>query len=128
VVTIPIATAEVLTLNSVPVLAIPALGAGNTAWVSRILAKVNFASTIYATNVNLQLKFSGAGEAIAESNTFLIRTANGIVEIPMLTTVAAGSTQYLANTDLYISVETGDPTAGDSDIVLYIEYTSQLVE
>lgn len=122
-VTIPIASAQVLTLNSVPVLAIPSPGAGYAVLVEQVTAKIAFNSAAYATNTNLQLLFSGAGEATAESATFLTRTANGMVNIPLMYSVGLSVTQILENAVLYIRTETGDATAGNSDIVVYIDYS-----
>lgn len=118
-----IPTAQVLTLNSVPIQIAAAPGAGSAILVEQVTAKINWNSVIYATNVNLQVKFTGAGEAVAESASFLIRTANGVVNIPLMYTVAAGVSQILENTALFLTVETGDPTAGNSDIFVYVDYS-----
>jgi hypothetical protein len=122
-VTLSIPTAEVLTLFSVPVLAVPAPGIGFAVLVEQVTAQIAYAGVIYATNVNLQVKFTGAGEAVAESSSFLVKTANAIVNIPLMYTVGAAVNQILENTDLYVNVETGDPTAGTSDIWIYIDYS-----
>lgn len=122
-VTIPIVSASVLTLNTTPVLAVPAPGAGFAILVEQVTARIAYAAPVYATNVNLQLIFTGAGEAVAESSSFLVKSVNGLVNIPLMYTVGAAVTQLLENTDLYIRVETGDPSAGASDIFLYIDYS-----
>ena len=122
-VAISIPTAQVLTLNSVPVLAIPAPGANKVIKVESWTAKITYNSAAYATNVTLQLLFTGSGSPVASEATFLTRTANGTVNMPLKTNAGISTTQLLANTALYINVATGDPTAGNSDIVLYIDYS-----
>lgn len=122
-VSLSVPTAEVLTLNSVPVLVASAPGVGYAILVESVIARINYAGVIYATNLNLQVIFSGAGEAVAESSSFLVRTANGIVNIPLVYTVGAAVSQILENTDLYLTVEAGDPTAGTSDIFVTVTYS-----
>jgi hypothetical protein len=122
-VALSVPTAEVLTLNSVPILVAAAPGVGYAILVESVIARINYAGVIYATNVNMQLIFTGAGEAVAESSSFLIRTANGIVNIPLVYTVGAAASQLLENTALYLTVETGDPTAGTSDIFVTVTYS-----
>lgn len=121
--TITIPTAQVLTLNSIPVLAVAAPGANKVVKVESWVAKITYNSVAYATNVTLELIFSGAGSAVASEATFLTRTANGTVNMPIKTNSGISVTQLLANTALYVKVSTGDPTAGNSDIVLYIDYS-----
>lgn len=122
-VAILIPTAQVLTLFSAPILAVAAPGANKVIYVEQWSASITYNTTAYATNVGLELIFSGAGSAVALESTFLTRTANGIVNLPLKTNAGIATTQLVANTDLYIKVAVGNPTAGDSDIVVYIDYS-----
>ena len=122
-VTVSIPTAQVLTLNSDPVLAIPAPGAGYAIVIEKVFGRIAYVAPVYATNVNLQVIYSGAGDAIAESSLVLVKTTSAMQEIPFLYAISAGATQVVENADVYIRVETGDPTAGASDLTVYITYS-----
>ncbi len=126
-VTTTILSAAVLALNTTPVLAVAAPGAGYMIKVESVQAKITYTAPVYATNTTLQLIFSGASVSVAESATFLVKTTNAIINVPFNTTVGAGQTQLLENTALYWKVATGDPTAGASDITLYVTYSIMAV-
>jgi len=119
---VSIPTAQVLTLNTVPILAIAAPGVGKAILVEHITAGITYIAPIYATNVNLQIIYDTATAPIIESATLLIKTTNAIVNMTRNVVVAAGETQIIENADVYVTVEAGDPSAGASNIVLYIEY------
>jgi len=120
---VSIPTAQVLTLNSVPIQAVAAPGAGNMTVPSYVMGYIAYVAPVYATNINLQLYHDGAGDAIAETSLLLVKTTTAYQQIPFLFTIAAGTTQMLPNAALMIRVETGDPSAGASDIAVYIEYS-----
>lgn len=119
---VAIPTGEILALNTTPILAVQAPGVGKAIVVESVTAQITYIAPVYATNVNLQLIFDTATAPIMESSTILVKTTNAIVNLPLSATVAAGETQILENTALYFTVETGDPTAGASNFVFYVEY------
>jgi len=116
--TVTIATADVLTLNATPVLLIPAITGKSAKIVSGYL-KATFNSAAYATNTaliiqGLTLSTLQAGTSIAfVSNTFknLAIVDGGTSDI-----------QMKVNEAIYVSVSTGNPTAGDSDIEVTVYY------
>jgi len=120
---VSIPSASVLTLNTVPIQAIPDPGAGYAIVIEKVIGYIAYVAPVYATNVNLQLFYETAGDAIVESSLLLVKTTTGYQELPFLYAIAAGATQIVDNEAVAIRVEVGDPTAGASDIVLYITWS-----
>ena len=114
-----ITSAEVLDLHDTPIDLVDAQGANKIIVPTQIIGELDFNSVAYATNGIVQI-FSGGTEEIASvsANGFLFGTLSRIVNIGTSNASAVGNTQYVANQPLTISVETGNPTAGDSDIVI----------
>ena len=119
-----IATADVLTLNSVPLTIVGAV-AGYAIEVISASATVNFNTTAYATNVNLTVGCSGAVKVQA-AQIILSGTVSATRRLSIQAATAVTDTQLIANADLNVSVATGDPTAGDSDITVNVIY--QLIQ
>jgi hypothetical protein len=118
---ITIASAAVLTLNSSPVTIVPAPGAGYAIEVISASAKMVYNSVAYATNTTIQVESNGA-------TTPQFRLLNGINQTisshrSLGRYVSANTeTQIIENADLMVTVAGGDPTAGDSDIKVYLRY------
>jgi len=118
---IPITSADILTLNSVPIELVPAPPVGYALMLYKVSSKITFNTTAYATNTNLQIN---TGDMIhAESDAILPALGTRHYAIGNYAPTVAGLTnQYIENSAMMLTVETGDPTAGDSNIVLYIYY------
>ena len=118
--TITIATADVLTLNTTPVEIVPAPGAGYAIQVVAASFGLTFNTTAYATNVTI-----GIGQASSEPQVelqCLDATVNTIRNINPHSATATTDTQIKENHSLIVSTRTGDPTAGDSDLKVYLTY------
>jgi len=116
-----IASADVLQLNSTPLTIVPAQGVGTAIEVISASVKIDFNTTAYATNVNLTVGCSGATDVqhalqCLNSTVATNRRLNG------QTATGTTDTQYLENTAVEVTVATGNPTAGDSDITVYVVY------
>jgi len=116
-----IPSASVLTLNSVPLTIVPAPGVGKAIEASTCAMKMTFNSSAYATNTRLILQTDTAvneqvsfNPAVLSSSTSIFRTLSSVT--------SNGSDNILENKDLTVLVDTGDPTAGDSDITVYVSY------
>jgi len=115
-----IASADVLTLNTTPLTIVPAVS-GKAIEVISASVKIDFNSAAYATNTNIALTTSGAtteqyGAAILNAT---VSTHKKLQEV---TSTTATTTQMIVNADLQVTVKTGDPTAGDSDIEVFVLY------
>jgi len=116
-----IASADVLTLNSVPIEIVATPGVGYAIEVISVSMKIVYVSVAYATNTTLQLITSGAGIAQMQGN-LLGATVSKVGRLATINTPTAGTTQIIENAALNVTVATGDPIAGDSDITVYVLY------
>jgi hypothetical protein len=116
-----IASADVLTLNTTPIEIVAAPGAGFAIEVLSATVKIDFNTTPYATNTNLHIGSGGGNVAMLDLQC-LDASASTIRKFSVYPATGAANLQILENQTLGISVETGDPTAGDSDITIYVTY------
>lgn len=116
-----ISSADVLTLNTTPLTIVGAV-AGYAIEVVSASVKIDNPSAPYATNVGLELICSGATERQAASLTALNASVTSVRRLGIDTTFTATDTQLIANADLLVQVPTGDPTGGDADITVYVNY------
>jgi hypothetical protein len=112
-----IPTAEVLTLNSVPKVFGITVPAGYFVQPIEAIAQSAYAGTQYATNISLRLRAVGASNHMYALN--LNYTADLFTQLGFQ---AVGGIKYVGAADIEVYVDTGDPTAGDSDITIYLTY------
>ena len=115
-----IPTASVLTLNATPVEIVAAQGAGKFIEVISASASITFNSVAYATNTALQLLVAGAAQYQAAFNSAVLASAS--TTFNTISKSALAGTNMVANAALNVTVGTGDPTAGNSDITVYVLY------
>ncbi len=112
---------DILALNSTPIELIPAPGAGKFIEVLGVQGNLLFNSAAYATNTHLQIIDKVLGTEIAgDASALLAAVANllGIIcPVSSLTAVAISE-----NSAVDVTVKTGDPITGDSDMDIYITY------
>jgi hypothetical protein len=114
-----IASADVLTLNSTPLTIVSAVS-GYAIEVVSASVKVDFNTTAYATNIDLLLISSSAN--IEQAKARIHASVASTILIQKATPALATSTQIIGNDDLLVKVDSGNPTAGDSDITVYVNY------
>lgn len=118
-----IPTASVLTLNATPLEIVAAPGAGYAIECINASLFMTYNSVAYATNTTLQLITDTATVAQMQLSGAISNTVTRGYKIPELSSAAGTtSTQVIENKSLKVSVATGNPTAGDSDIVVYVLY------
>lgn len=118
--TIP--TASILTLNGTPLTIVAAPGSGKYIEVISASCAMTYVSAAYATNTTLQLINEGAGTAQLQNTGALIGTVTKNTKFVDSAAAAAGASQIITNTALQVKVATGNPTAGDSNIVVKVIY------
>lgn len=121
-VSLVIPTAQVLTLNATPLTIVPAPGAGYAIEVISASYKLTYNSVAYATNTGLQLINNGATISQRTINSALAATVTRQVVFDIGQVGVASDTQIIENTALQVKVPTGNPTAGNSDIKVYVQY------
>ena len=115
-----IASADVLTLNSIPVELVAAPGAGYAIEVINASLKMVYNSVAYATNTSVQLLVSGAAQYQSAFNGSVLSSASSTFN--SIGKSALAGTNVIENAALNVTVGTGDPTAGDSDIEIFVLY------
>lgn len=120
-VTIP--TADVLTGFATPVVLVGAV-AGKIILPVYVIEELDFNSVAYATNGRTYIKHDGATDPIFEvsANSFLFGTVSKSILMTSTAPTAVTDTQLLVNADLLWTVDSANPTAGDSDITIKISY------
>ena len=116
-----IPTASVLTGNTIPVAIVAAQGAGKIIDPLACIETLTFNTTPYATNGTSQLRHNTATDACMNlGSSFLFGTKTALMSNVAINAVT--DTQLLANQALMWEVGTGDPTAGDSSVTVYVVY------
>lgn len=117
--TIP--TAEVLTLNSIPIEIVPAPSVGYAIQILSASMRLVYNSAAYATNTVVVLTTVGAGTE--EQFEFASGALTSTVDTFTIATNSANqSEQIIENAAVQVEIANGDPTAGNSDIDIYITY------
>jgi len=115
-----IASADVLTLNTTPLTIVSAVS-GYAIEVISASVKVDFNSAAYATNTDINVVCSGATQSQFKDNV-LAASVSTVRKLLPTSGLSATDTQLISNASLLVSVGTGDPTTGDSDITVYVNY------
>jgi hypothetical protein len=120
-VTIP--TADVLTGSATPVVLVGAV-AGKIILPLYVIEELDYNSVAYATNGRTYIKHDGATDPIFElsGNAFLFGTVSRNILMTASAPSAVTDTQLLVNADLLWTVDSANPTAGNSDITVKISY------
>ena len=112
---------QVLSLNSTPITIVGAVS-GYAIEVVSASAKIAFNTTAYATNTTLTLITSGATEAQSDNSIDATVARVGKFRHRSTSGSLSTTTQLIANADLQVSVDVGDPTAGDSTVTVFVNY------
>ena len=112
---ITIPTAQVLTLYTTPVAFGLTVPVGYYAQLLSAQMKATYGGTPYATNVTLEIGFPSVKAIFTDA--VLGFNSNAFVNMDF-----ESSGQYVSATDVVVSVNAGNPTAGNSDIDLYLTY------
>ena len=119
---INITSVQVLALNVTPILLLAAPGAGLVNIINTIVVRIIFATTAYATNVNLNYGYAG-GTTPSHSSAQALQAPSDMTLQAARSVPFGIPTQVLpANTIYEASVPTGNPTTGDSPIRIFLSY------
>ena len=120
-VSLTIASADVLTLNTTPLTIVGAV-AGYAIEVVSASVKIDNPGAPYATNVGLELICNGATVKQAVNLSALNASVTSVRRFSIGGSTGATDIQLIANADLLVQVPTGDPTGGDADITVFVNY------
>ncbi len=114
-----IASANVLTLNTMPIELIPAQGAGTAIEILSANLAMTFNSVAYAVNTNIEL-IANTGVS-SQAKKIISQTVDSNVGFIIETGTSEGF-QLVDNEPINVYVPTGNPTLGNSDITIYATY------
>jgi hypothetical protein len=119
-----IASADVLQLNSTPKQFGISVPSGYAARIISLDGKIVYGSSTYATNGNLVVRCVGTSSPQGgwTGTQFLFATTSRTSTATLTSGTSATSNQLIDGADLEVFVETGDPTAGDSEITVTVLY------
>ena len=111
-----LSSAQILALNGTPLTLVAAGGAGTVIVpVSPIIASMDFNTTPYATNTSMRALWDDANAL----EIFDLTTANDALK---MTQFELNEHDLFDNIPLRVSVDTGNPTAGDSPMKIRVYY------
>lgn len=117
--------AQIKALNTTPIALVAAPGAGFAVVPIAVMGRLTFGTVAYATNTTLNVGYT-AGSDPLYTNTSLLTTTTGAPIQPFFPLAQSGTgnndNEYIANAALNLSVPTGNPTAGDGLLDVYISY------
>lgn len=124
---ISLTSAEILGLATTPKTLIAAQGASTLIQPLSFTFKLNYNSIPYATNTNLSV-FQGAGQQRTDASIsgWLNKSVLSLYTYPLDQSNAffdGSDVAAITNTPLKLTTETGNPTAGNSTIDVYVTYT-----
>lgn len=117
-----IPTASVLTLNATPIEIVPAPGAGYFIEILNATFRIVFNTTPYATTNAINLQFPGSDLALYAHSNLLNSSKSLMKPFIKTTSFAVDIDIILENTKFEAIAPGANPTAGDSDIDIYITY------
>ena len=114
---VTLTTAQVLALNSTPIEVVAGI-TGKEIQVVNASMHLKYNTTAYATNTNMVLKSSSAAAADIQARVGINETSDSLGSFDILST----NLNIVTGDALVVSVDGGNPTAGDSDIVVDVLY------
>lgn len=122
VATITVPTASVLTLFSTPYTLLPAPGVGKAIKLITWSTSLTYNTTTYAANTTLQVYTDTATALQGNDTVVLTSTVSRHLTGNLIIATGATSTQLIANKALLLNTLTGNPTTGNSDLVIHLGY------
>jgi hypothetical protein len=116
---VTLSSSEILALFTTPKVLIAAQGANTIINVISIAASLVYNSTPYATNTDIQFSINSLSN-LATYSGFLANTSSQI-KVSTITS-SEGSTSGATNRSLKLISLSGNPTAGNSTLDIYITY------
>lgn len=115
-----ITSTEILNLGTAPIELVPAPGTNKLILPIGITAEMVYVTTPYATNGEIDIFCGGTVQCLAlpPDNGFLFGTINRIVGTLPVNVTGVTDRQYFPDSPLELFMQGGNPTSGDSDIII----------
>jgi len=121
VLTVTIPSADILTGNTTPIVLIESPGPGHIVKVISAMIKIVYGTTPYATHTNFLIQYETQNVNIIGASPFGVSSdAYNLMNLEETNGVAPADIEDNA---VILTVDAGDPTAGDSDIEITLYYS-----
>lgn len=120
--TVTIPSANVLTSFATPVLLIPTAGAGKAIVPLRAIMTVDYGTTPYATNTSPAIYAASSNKNFFLAASSLAASLFKPFVMGLDTAYGATDEQVMEDKGIYFKTLVGNPTAGDSDLIINIQY------
>lgn len=117
---VSLSSAEILALNTTPKTLVPAPGSGKIIRPLSYFFNMTFGGNPYATNTQLISRIGSVGTFVTNTTSLPAGTDHVSFMIP-ITAVLNGADDY-TNAPLTLSTNSGNPTAGDGTLNVYVTY------
>ena len=117
-----VASADVLTGHTTPVAFGITAPTGYAIELTGGSVKIDYGTTPYATNMTVGIRTVGATDSQLSSPDVLNATLSCTRKMVVNANFTATDTQLINGADIEFYVPTGNPTSGDSDITIFVQY------
>lgn len=117
-----ISSAQVLDINSTPVTIIATPGTGKFIEVISIYGYLDYNTTTYATNFQLEFRYNNVSASITNTAWNIAQTEDKIFRFEISGTPTGEAISSIINQPITLSESSGNPTTGDGTLKVYITY------
>ncbi len=117
---VTLSSAEILQLFTTPKTLVAAQGSGKIINLISVTANLNYNSTTYGTNTDLQFAIGTGWGGIITMTGFLGSSSNSIKISPI--TAVSGDPANISNRSLRVICPSGNPITGNSTVDIYVTY------
>lgn len=121
---VSLSSAEILTLYTLPKIAIPAPGVGKYIQVTHVSYKLNYNSTTYS---NSDLEVLTQGNLVGNTEFWFSRTIDGASSIFQELILNSSGALIRENRPIILQAANSNPTTGNSTIDIYITYNIKTI-
>jgi hypothetical protein len=120
--TVTISYADVLTSYTTPIKLIESAGVGKAIVPLRAIVTVDYGTTPYATNTSPAIYSAGSTKNFFLAANSLAASIYKTFIMGLDSAYGATDEQIIEDKDIYFKTLSGNPTAGDSDLIINIQY------
>lgn len=119
--TFTLSSAQILALNGTPIDVIPSPGANKAIDLISAVGFIDYNSAAYAANPNFHLTYNTSNDSLTTNNDVLLATSDLYFKLAFVTKTGT-TAQIVPNSSLKAYVPGGNPTLGDSPLILKLAY------
>lgn len=117
-----VSSSQILNSNTTPITIIPSPGSGKFINVLSMQVFFDYNSIAYASNVSMFFRYAGTSTSINTAAMNIAQTVDKIFRFAVNANGTGESDTGIVNQPVTLSTQTGNPTAGNSTLKVYIAY------